>query len=107
MNPTKLDHVAFWVAERDLISDFVTSHLGMHVIDRTDKFTLLGADEMMPPFMMRVRIGVMPPVVMMASLSVRSSWLPTPVTLRAVVLSTLFPPLASRSMPPVMLVEPA
>src|SRR5438067_255025 len=44
MNPTKLDHVAFWVAERDLIADFVTSHLGMHVIDRTGKFTLLGAD---------------------------------------------------------------
>src|SRR5919108_2310221 len=44
MNPTKLDHVALWVAERDLLSDFVTRHLGMHVIDRTDRFTLLGAD---------------------------------------------------------------
>ncbi len=44
MNPTKLDHIAYWVAERDLIADFVTSHLGMHVIDRTDRFTLLGAD---------------------------------------------------------------
>jgi catechol 2,3-dioxygenase-like lactoylglutathione lyase family enzyme len=44
MNPTKLDHVAFWVADRDPIADFVTSHLGMHVIDRTDRFTLVGAD---------------------------------------------------------------
>ena len=44
MNPTKLDHVAFWVADRDPIADFVTSHLGMHVIDRTDRFTLAGAD---------------------------------------------------------------
>jgi catechol 2,3-dioxygenase-like lactoylglutathione lyase family enzyme len=44
MNPTTLDHIAYWVADRDSIADFVTSHLGMHVIDRTDKFTLLGAD---------------------------------------------------------------
>jgi catechol 2,3-dioxygenase-like lactoylglutathione lyase family enzyme len=44
MNPTKLDHVAYWVADRDPIADFVTAHLGMHVIDRTDKFTLLGSN---------------------------------------------------------------
>jgi catechol 2,3-dioxygenase-like lactoylglutathione lyase family enzyme len=44
MNPTKLDHVAYWVAERDPVADFVTVHLGMHVIDRTDAFTLVGSD---------------------------------------------------------------
>jgi catechol 2,3-dioxygenase-like lactoylglutathione lyase family enzyme len=44
MNPTRLDHVAFWVADRDTIADFATAHLGMHVIDRTDAFTLIGAD---------------------------------------------------------------
>ncbi len=44
MNPTKLDHIAYWVAERDPIADFLTAHLGMHVIERTDKFTLLGSD---------------------------------------------------------------
>ncbi|MHB8650229.1 MAG: VOC family protein [Gaiellaceae bacterium] len=44
MNPTKLDHVAYWVADRDRIAAFATSHLGMHVIDRTERFTLLGAD---------------------------------------------------------------
>jgi catechol 2,3-dioxygenase-like lactoylglutathione lyase family enzyme len=44
MNPTKLDHVAYWVAERDPVAGFLTSHLGMHVIDRTDKFTLLGSN---------------------------------------------------------------
>jgi catechol 2,3-dioxygenase-like lactoylglutathione lyase family enzyme len=44
MNPTKLDHVAYWVADRDPVADFVTAHLGMHVIDRTDAFTLVGAD---------------------------------------------------------------
>jgi catechol 2,3-dioxygenase-like lactoylglutathione lyase family enzyme len=44
MNPTKLDHVAYWVADRDPVADFVTAHLGMHVIDRTDAFTLVGSD---------------------------------------------------------------
>ena len=44
MNPNKLDHVAFWLADRDSIAGFVTSELGMHVIDRTDAFTLVGAD---------------------------------------------------------------
>jgi catechol 2,3-dioxygenase-like lactoylglutathione lyase family enzyme len=44
MNPTKLDHVAYWVADRDTIADFVTAHLGMHVIDRTERFTLLGSN---------------------------------------------------------------
>jgi catechol 2,3-dioxygenase-like lactoylglutathione lyase family enzyme len=44
VNPLKLDHVAYWVAERDPISDFLTTRLGMHVIDRTETFTLVGAD---------------------------------------------------------------
>ncbi|MDX6513572.1 MAG: hypothetical protein QOE36_3076 [Gaiellaceae bacterium] len=44
MNPKTLDHVAYWVADRDRIADFVTRHLGMHVIDRTDAFTLVGSN---------------------------------------------------------------
>jgi catechol 2,3-dioxygenase-like lactoylglutathione lyase family enzyme len=44
MTPLTLDHVAVWVADRDRISDFVTAHLGMHVIERTDRFTLVGSD---------------------------------------------------------------
>src|SRR5882672_3227326 len=44
MNPTKLDHVAYWVADRDTVADFAIAHLGMHVIDRTDRFTLLGSN---------------------------------------------------------------
>jgi catechol 2,3-dioxygenase-like lactoylglutathione lyase family enzyme len=44
MHPTKLDHVAYWVADRDAIAEFVTAHLGMHVIDRTERFTLLGSN---------------------------------------------------------------
>jgi catechol 2,3-dioxygenase-like lactoylglutathione lyase family enzyme len=39
-----LDHVALWVAERDRLSDFLTRHVGMHVIDRTEAFTLVGSD---------------------------------------------------------------
>src|SRR6266566_2946094 len=44
MNPTKLDHVAYWVADRDPVAEFVTTHLGMHVIDRTEAFTLVGSN---------------------------------------------------------------
>jgi len=44
MRPQTLDHVALWVADRDPIAEFVTDHVGMHVIERTDKFTLVGSD---------------------------------------------------------------
>jgi catechol 2,3-dioxygenase-like lactoylglutathione lyase family enzyme len=44
VRPKTFDHVALWVADRDRIADFVTAHLGMHVIERTDKFTLVGSD---------------------------------------------------------------
>jgi len=39
-----LDHVALWVADRDAIADLCCTTLGMHVIERTDDFTLIGAD---------------------------------------------------------------
>jgi catechol 2,3-dioxygenase-like lactoylglutathione lyase family enzyme len=42
--PTSLDHVALWVADRDAIAALACDHLGMHVIERTEKFTLVGAD---------------------------------------------------------------
>ena len=44
MNPTKLDHVAYWVADRDPVAEFLTTYLGMHVIDRTETFTLVGSN---------------------------------------------------------------
>jgi catechol 2,3-dioxygenase-like lactoylglutathione lyase family enzyme len=44
MRPKTLDHVALWVADRDRIVDFLTGRLSMHVIERTDKFTLVGTD---------------------------------------------------------------
>jgi hypothetical protein len=44
VEPLTLDHVALWVADRDAIADVATTQLGMHVIERTDAFTLVGAD---------------------------------------------------------------
>jgi catechol 2,3-dioxygenase-like lactoylglutathione lyase family enzyme len=44
MRPKTLDHVALWVADRDRIVVFLTERLSMHVIERTDKFTLVGTD---------------------------------------------------------------
>ncbi|HET9674568.1 MAG TPA: VOC family protein [Gaiellaceae bacterium] len=44
MTPKTLDHVALWVADRDAIAEKAIGELGMHVIERTDRFTLIGAD---------------------------------------------------------------
>jgi catechol 2,3-dioxygenase-like lactoylglutathione lyase family enzyme len=39
-----LDHVALWVSGRDAIAERAEAELGMHVIERTDRFTLVGGD---------------------------------------------------------------
>jgi catechol 2,3-dioxygenase-like lactoylglutathione lyase family enzyme len=44
VKPKTLDHVAFWVADREPIVDFATRHLGMHVVDRQEAFTLVGSN---------------------------------------------------------------
>jgi catechol 2,3-dioxygenase-like lactoylglutathione lyase family enzyme len=44
MSPRTLDHVAVWVADRDVIADLAVRRLGMHVIERTERFTLIGSD---------------------------------------------------------------
>src|SRR3954468_14209548 len=44
ISPNSLDHVALWVSQRDAIASFACDHLGMHVIEKTDDFTLVGAD---------------------------------------------------------------
>ena len=44
MKAQKLDHVALWVADRDAIAAEATSSLGMHVIERSARFTLVGSD---------------------------------------------------------------
>jgi len=44
MKPNSFDHVALWVTQRDEIAAFLCGHLGMHEIEKTDTFTLVGAD---------------------------------------------------------------
>jgi catechol 2,3-dioxygenase-like lactoylglutathione lyase family enzyme len=44
MEPRTLDHVAYWVADREPAVAFCERHLGMHVIDRQENFTLIGSD---------------------------------------------------------------
>jgi len=44
VQPLTLDHVAFWVADREPISQFLTQYVGMHVIADEANFTLLGSD---------------------------------------------------------------
>jgi catechol 2,3-dioxygenase-like lactoylglutathione lyase family enzyme len=44
ITPTSLDHVALWVDRRKELAAFLCDHLGMHVIEETDTFTLVGVD---------------------------------------------------------------
>lgn len=38
------DHVALWVGDRDRLAELLCDHLGMHVIERSEDFTLVGVD---------------------------------------------------------------
>jgi catechol 2,3-dioxygenase-like lactoylglutathione lyase family enzyme len=44
VSPLRLDHVALWTADRDGIAAFAIERLGMHEIERSDAFTLIGSD---------------------------------------------------------------
>jgi catechol 2,3-dioxygenase-like lactoylglutathione lyase family enzyme len=44
MTPKTLDHIALWLADRDAATGALLAHFDMHVIDQTDRFTLLGHD---------------------------------------------------------------
>ena len=44
ISPRALDHVALWVADRDAMAEFLSGALGTHEIQRTEEFTLMGAD---------------------------------------------------------------
>src|ERR687891_963601 len=44
IRPTSLDHVALWADRRKELAAFLCDHLGMHVIEETDSFTLVGVD---------------------------------------------------------------
>ena len=43
MKVQKLDHVALYMNDRDTAAAFLTSYLGFHIVDRTDRYTLVGA----------------------------------------------------------------
>ena len=43
MKIRKLDHIALYMRKRDAAAAFLTSHLGFHVVDHTDRYTLVGA----------------------------------------------------------------
>jgi catechol 2,3-dioxygenase-like lactoylglutathione lyase family enzyme len=44
IRPTSLDHVALWTDARKPLAEFACDRLGMHVIEETDTFTLVGVD---------------------------------------------------------------
>jgi catechol 2,3-dioxygenase-like lactoylglutathione lyase family enzyme len=44
MEVESFDHVALWTGERDALAELLTACCGMHVISRTDAFTLVGGD---------------------------------------------------------------
>jgi catechol 2,3-dioxygenase-like lactoylglutathione lyase family enzyme len=44
VQPKTLDHVAFWVADREPIVRFLEEALGMHRIAQEENFTLIGTD---------------------------------------------------------------
>lgn len=44
MTPRSLDHVALWVSDRDAVTQRVLDLFPVRIIERTERFTLLGAD---------------------------------------------------------------
>jgi catechol 2,3-dioxygenase-like lactoylglutathione lyase family enzyme len=44
VEPKTLDHVAFWVDQRQRIVTYLERHLSMHVITEDEKFTLMGTN---------------------------------------------------------------
>ena len=44
MKVDRLDHVALRVSDREALARFLTAHLGLRVIEETERFTLVGAD---------------------------------------------------------------
>jgi catechol 2,3-dioxygenase-like lactoylglutathione lyase family enzyme len=43
MDVQRLDHIALYMSDRDAAAEFLTTHLGFHVVDHTDRYTLVGA----------------------------------------------------------------
>jgi catechol 2,3-dioxygenase-like lactoylglutathione lyase family enzyme len=43
MKVQRLDHIALYMGDRDAAARFLTAHLGFHVVDHTERYTLVGA----------------------------------------------------------------
>jgi catechol 2,3-dioxygenase-like lactoylglutathione lyase family enzyme len=43
MQVKMLDHIALYMGDRDEAAGFLTTHLGFHVVDHTERYTLVGA----------------------------------------------------------------
>ncbi len=43
MKVKRLDHIALYMGNRDVAAKFLTKHLGFHVVDHTERYTLVGA----------------------------------------------------------------
>jgi catechol 2,3-dioxygenase-like lactoylglutathione lyase family enzyme len=43
MKVQRLDHLALYMGDRDAAAGFLTTHLGFHVVDHTERYTLVGA----------------------------------------------------------------
>jgi catechol 2,3-dioxygenase-like lactoylglutathione lyase family enzyme len=44
VRPKTLDHVALWLTAPDAVAAFAVRHLGMHEIERSERFVLVGSD---------------------------------------------------------------
>jgi catechol 2,3-dioxygenase-like lactoylglutathione lyase family enzyme len=43
MKVKRLDHIALYMGDRDAAAGYLTTHLGFHVVDHTERYTLVGA----------------------------------------------------------------
>jgi catechol 2,3-dioxygenase-like lactoylglutathione lyase family enzyme len=43
MKVNKLDHIALYMSDRDEAAGYLTTYLGFHVVDHTERYTLVGA----------------------------------------------------------------
>jgi catechol 2,3-dioxygenase-like lactoylglutathione lyase family enzyme len=43
MQVKRLDHIALYMKDRDEAAEFLTAHLGFHIVDHTERYTLVGA----------------------------------------------------------------
>ncbi|HKH58370.1 MAG TPA: VOC family protein, partial [Rubrobacter sp.] len=43
MKVKRLDHIALYMGDRNAAAGYLTTHLGFHIVDHTERYTLVGA----------------------------------------------------------------